>query len=63
MTTLHTIHQHATRGWWRRPPFMPLPDAAWIHFRLETAYGGDGTTPIAADELITWLEWQATAPV
>lgn len=47
----------APRGWWRRAPFLPLPDADWLHFRLVTAYGGDGSTPMRAHDLITWLEW------
>lgn len=44
--------------WWRRPPFLPLPDPAWMRFRLETAYGGDGRGPMRADDLITYLEWR-----
>jgi hypothetical protein len=29
-----------------------------MHFRLETAYGGDGTPAASAgDELTTWLNW------
>ena len=44
--------------WWARAPFLPLPDRKWMHFRLETAYGGDGTPPgTAGAELITYLEW------
>ena len=27
------------RGWWRRPPFLPVPTARYLAFRLETAYG------------------------
>jgi len=32
----------APSGWWRRAPFLPLPDPAYWRFRLVTAYGGDG---------------------
>lgn len=52
----------AGRGWWRRPPFLPVPDRRWLHFRLVTAYGGDGTGPIDAEDLITWLEWRKAWP-
>ncbi len=45
------------RGWWRRAPFLPLPDRRWLHFRLVTAYGADGRGPVAADDLVTWLDW------
>lgn len=27
------------RGWWKRPPFLPLPPYLYIKFRLDTAYG------------------------
>jgi hypothetical protein len=48
--------------WWRRAPFLPLPDRRWLHFRLVTAYGGDGSGPILADDLVTWLEWRRHFP-
>ncbi len=52
----------APAGWWRSAPFLPLPDPAWLHFRLVTAYGGDGDGAMDADELITWLEWSRDFP-
>ena len=57
-TALRAGAELAPRGWWRRSPFLPLPDQGWLAFRLETAYGGDGTGPMRADDLITWLEWK-----
>ncbi len=48
---------HLPPGWWRQRPFLPLPDRAWMRFRIETAYGGDGSAPIEVDDAITWLEW------
>ena len=48
------------RGWWRRRPFLPLPDRRWLRFRMETAYGGDGTRSPDPDDVITWLEWRRT---
>lgn len=62
-TAIGSLRDLAPSGWWRRSPFLPLPDPGWIHFRLETAYGGDGSQPIGAAEFITWLEWQATKPI
>ena len=41
--------------WWRRPPFLPLPDAAYLRFRLETQYGH--VAPVDPNDLITYLEW------
>lgn len=44
-------------GWWRRWPFLPVPDRAYLRFRLETAYGGDGSRPPLARDVVTYLEW------
>jgi hypothetical protein len=46
----------ATTGWWRRPPFLPLPDPAYLRFRLQTAYGDPAREP-APDDLVTYLHW------
>jgi hypothetical protein len=46
----------APAGWWRRPPFLPLPDRAWIAFRLETAYG-DPSATAPAEDLLAFLAW------
>ncbi len=50
----------APKGWWKRKPFLPLPDPEWTHFRAVTAYGGDGSLPMRPHELITWLDWKHT---
>jgi hypothetical protein len=57
-TALSSVLSLAPSGWWRSKPFLPIPDPDWMHFRLETAYGGDGTGPIEAKDLVTFLEWQ-----
>ena len=46
--------------WWRRAPFLPLPDAGYLRFRMETAYG-DTRVPRPAD-LVAYLEWCDTRP-
>lgn len=45
----------AAPGWWRRRPFLPLPDPGYLRFRLETAYGDD-RDPQPAD-IVTYLHW------
>ncbi len=58
LTAIKAYRSLVPRHWWSRRPFLPVPDAAWMRFRLETAYGGDGTpAPTAGDELTTWLTW------
>lgn len=44
------------RRWWRRRPFVPVPDRAWLRFRAETQYGDPDRAPGAGD-VVTWLEW------
>jgi hypothetical protein len=44
------------RGWQRRWPFLPLPPAEYVAWRLETAYGAAGTLP-PARELERYLRW------
>jgi hypothetical protein len=44
------------RGWWRRPPFLPLPPREYVEWRLHTAYGDGGRGPTAA-ELDAYVRW------
>ena len=46
------------RGWWRRPPFLPLPPAGYLRWRMETAYGDPDATP-PDDEMERFLRWAA----
>lgn len=54
-TAIVQAGEFAPRGWWRRKPFLPLPDAKYLEFRLETQYGLTGR-PQAA-HVIEYLEW------
>jgi hypothetical protein len=57
-TGLAALFRLARRGWWRRAPFLPVPGEAYWHFRLVTAFGGegDGATLTSAD-VVTYLRW------
>ena len=46
----------APRGWWRRSPHLPVPDPAYLRFRMVTMYG-DATHAPETDDLVTYLEW------
>ncbi|HVF32059.1 MAG TPA: hypothetical protein VM933_03380 [Acidimicrobiales bacterium] len=46
----------AVPGWWRRWPPLPLPDPAYLRFRLQTQYGDPEHDPEPAD-LLTYLHW------
>jgi hypothetical protein len=41
--------------WWRRAPFLPLPDRRYIRYRLETQYGK--VADVVPRDVITYLEW------
>lgn len=46
------------RHWWRRPPFLPLPAADYVKWRLHTAYGDEQTVPPARD-VVRLARWAA----
>ncbi len=53
-----TLRRLARRGWWRRPPFVPLPGEAYWRFRLVTAYGGDGDADaLTPSDVVAYLRW------
>lgn len=47
----------APRGWWRRFPFLPLPDPAYWRFRMDTAFGQDRSGRPSTDDVVAYLEW------
>jgi len=44
------------RGWWRRAPFLPLPDRSYWNFRMMTATGSTNG-PMSADDIIHAAQW------
>lgn len=56
-TACSVLLRTARPGWWRTPPFLPVPDATYLRFRMETQYGGDGTTVPEPRDVLTYLEW------
>lgn len=54
-TAVRQLFRLARPGWWRRRPFLPLPDETYLRFRLETQYG-DQRDP-GPEDLVTYLEW------
>ena len=49
-------HRLARPRWWRRPPFLPLPDPAYLAFRLETQYGTADARP-AGEDVLAYHRW------
>lgn len=44
------------RGWHRRFPFLPLPPASFLRWRLDTAYGDPDAVP-PVDDVRRFLRW------
>ena len=55
-TALTQVRRLAPPGWWRRWPFLPVPDREWLAFRVRTAYGDPDHAPEPSD-IVAWLEW------
>ncbi len=45
------------RRWWARAPFLPLPDPAYLAWRLHTAYGDERLVP-PAEDVLRFARWR-----
>jgi hypothetical protein len=45
------------RDWWRRPPFLPLPDRTYMRWRMYTAYADENAVPPTHD-VIRFARWR-----
>ncbi len=48
----------AEPGWWRRPPFFPVPEPGYLRWRIATAYGSEDH-PVRPHDLVAVLRWRA----
>ena len=55
-TALGQAGRLARPGWWRRAPFLPLPDPEYVRFRLDTQYGS-APAPDPEDPQFEHLRW------
>ena len=46
----------APRSWWRRSPFLPIPNKQYLRFRTQTQYGGDAHQ-IEVRDVLSYLNW------
>ena len=60
-TALRQARRTAAPGWWRRPPFLPVPAGDYLRFRLVTQYGSDDHRPEPAD-VLNYLSWCRRQP-
>lgn len=55
---LRVAWRFRARGWQTRFPFLPLPPAAYVRWRMHTAYGSADAVP-PADDVIRYARWVA----
>lgn len=56
LALLRTGWRFRRREWYRRPPFLPLPDRTYLRWRMHTAYGRDDAVPPATD-VVRYARW------
>ncbi len=54
---VRTVRRLAVPGWWRRPPFLPVPDAAYWRFRMHTAFGQELAGRPSTQDVVDYLRW------
>jgi len=56
MALLRVGWRFRRRGWLTSAPFLPLPDRAYLRWRMYTAYGDEQFVPPASD-VIRYARW------
>jgi hypothetical protein len=54
---LRTAWAFRRRDWWRRAPWLPLPDRTYLRWRMYTAYGDEDAVPPMID-VIRFARWR-----
>jgi len=54
---LRTAWAFRRRGWWRQPPFLPLPDRTYLRWRMYTAYADESAVP-PPDDVVRFARWR-----
>jgi len=50
-----------SRDWYRRFPFLPMPDRQYLRWRMYTAYGDEQIVP-HADDVVRYARWAVRDP-
>ncbi len=54
---LRVVWAFRARGWYRRPPFLPLPPSEYIRWRMYTAYGDEQAVP-PVEDVMRFARWR-----
>lgn len=61
LALLRVAWRFRSREWYRRPPFLPLPDRRYLKWRMYTAYGDEEIIP-PADDIARYALWAVREP-
>ena len=53
---LRVAWRFRARHWWRKAPFLPLPEREYLRWRMHTAYGDHDAVP-PADDVVRYARW------
>ena len=54
---IRTAWAFRRRRWWTRFPWLPLPDQAYLRWRMYTAYGDEAAVP-PAEDVVRFARWR-----
>jgi hypothetical protein len=54
---IRTAWAFRRRGWYARPPFLPLPDPTYLRWRMYTAYGDEAAVP-PREDVVRFARWR-----
>jgi hypothetical protein len=54
---LRLVWSFRARDWYRRAPFLPLPPADYMRWRMFTAYGDERAVP-PLDDVVRFARWR-----
>lgn len=54
---LRTAWAFRRRHWLRQAPFLPIPDATYLRWRMYTAYGSEAAVP-PVEDVVRFARWR-----
>ncbi len=54
---LRTAWAFRRRDWWKRAPFLPVPDRTYLRWRMYTAYADENAVP-PLDDVVRFARWR-----
>ncbi|GBD84667.1 hypothetical protein BMS3Abin02_01061 [bacterium BMS3Abin02] len=52
-----SVFAFAPKAWWKKFPFLPVPETRYLAWRRFTAYGSVDQT-LSGEDVVAFLEWR-----